>query len=250
MIEDDPNEIVGAEVTDRDGRTVGTTAEILTTLPDGSMLIRVESEFLGQPTRTLIAPKSSFDGSVVRLPCNRATIDAGPVLGNQFSTAELDELVRYYSDDGPPRPVVSPDEAHAVSVLRSEERIDARTRVRAHTLVRIRKVVVFEEQTVTVPVRRETLVVERVELDPETGTRGDGSTSGWAPALTDETNSEDGIRKDGQLLFQTTLHEERVVVTTEIVALERARLRVEVDNHEERVSAPLRREHVDVVKDT
>ncbi|WKK71888.1 DUF2382 domain-containing protein [Rathayibacter oskolensis] len=56
-----------------------------------------------------------------------------------------------------------------VSVIRSEERLEVTTVRTATERVRIRRVIVTEERTVTVSLRREELVIEREPLDGAVG---------------------------------------------------------------------------------
>ena len=98
---------------------------------------------------------------------------------------------------------MSEENENAELVLRAEEVRVATQRV-ARERVRLRRRVVTEEQTVTVPVRREVVEVVREPLD------------GGAAA-------PDGDHRDESEVL--VLHEERPVVHTEVVATERVWLR-------------------------
>ena len=114
------------------------------------------------------------------------------------------------------------------TMVRSEERVSFSTYARPTTRVRVSKRVVTEYVTQTVPVRREELVVEEEPLDPD-----DQLTLPALPA-------------PGQG-FDLVLHEERVVVTTEVVPVERVHVGVHTVAGETTVSADLRSEQVDLV---
>jgi stress response protein YsnF len=52
--------------------------------------------------------------------------------------------------------------------------------------------------------------------------------------------------KDGGVVFEVTLHQERPLVSTEIVPMERVRLAKVVHTEEQIVSGPVRKERIEV----
>ena len=112
----------------------------------------------------------------------------------------------------------------ADSMTLSEERVNVGTESRETGRVRLRKHVVTENVTKTVPVQREEVVVERVPVD------GD--------------NSDGRIDEDGETA-EVTLHEERPVVDKETVAVEEVHLGTRTVTDEETVDTEVRREEVD-----
>jgi len=127
-----------------------------------------------------------------------------------------------------PRPDPTPTPADADGdgpvVVRSEEQLTTGVESVAVRRMRIRKVVVTEERTLTVQIRREEL---HLEDEPITGG--------------EPTSSALGDRE-----VVVVLHEERPVVTTEVVAVERARIATYRVNEEQTVTDNVRREVVDV----
>ncbi len=123
-----------------------------------------------------------------------------------------------------PDPDAIPAPADGPVVVRSEEQLTTGVESVAVRRVRIRKVVVTEERTVTVQVRREEL-----HLDDEPITGGESTSS---------------ARGDREVVV--VLHEERPVLTTEVVAVERARIATYRVNEEQTVTDEVRREVVDV----
>jgi uncharacterized protein (TIGR02271 family) len=93
---------------------------------------------------------------------------------------------------------------------------------------RLRKYVTTEEQTVTVPVTREEVRVEREPI-----TEGNRSAAMSGPAISEDEH-------------EVVLHEDRPVVSTEARPVERVRLEKETVTDEERVSGEVRKEHIDV----
>jgi uncharacterized protein (TIGR02271 family) len=113
-------------------------------------------------------------------------------------------------------------------MTRSEEELRVGTSERESGTVRLKKYVVEDEVTETVPVRREEV---RVEREPITDANIDDATSG--PDISEEEH-------------EVVLHEEEPVVEKRAVPKERVRLDKDVEFDEETVSDEVRREEIDV----
>jgi uncharacterized protein (TIGR02271 family) len=114
------------------------------------------------------------------------------------------------------------------AMTRSEEHLSVGTRSEEVGRARLRKYVVTENQTETVPVSREEVRVEREPItDANVGHAMDG------PAISEEEH-------------EVTLHAERPVVEKEAVPVERVRLDKETVRDTETVSADVRKEQIDV----
>ena len=113
------------------------------------------------------------------------------------------------------------------AVVRHEERLRVGTEVVRTGRVRVRRRLVTEERTVTVPVVREEVEIDYEEV-PATALVAEAGA-----VLSDEVH-------------EIVLHEERVVVTTERVPVERVRLVRRVVAGVQVVGAPVRREAVGV----
>jgi uncharacterized protein (TIGR02271 family) len=114
------------------------------------------------------------------------------------------------------------------AMTRSEEELAVGTQTRERGRARLRKHVTTEQQTVTVPVQREEV---RVEREPITDANLDAATSG--PAISEEEH-------------EVTLREEEVVVDKRAVPKERVRLDTETVTDERQVSEEVRKEHIEV----
>jgi uncharacterized protein (TIGR02271 family) len=114
------------------------------------------------------------------------------------------------------------------AMTRSEEELRVGTQTREAGRVRLRKHVATETQTVTVPVQREEL---RVEREPITDANLDAATSG--PAISEEEH-------------EVTLREETPVVDKRAVPKERVRLDTETVTDERQVTEEVRKEHIEV----
>ncbi|NJC22597.1 uncharacterized protein (TIGR02271 family) [Arthrobacter pigmenti] len=113
------------------------------------------------------------------------------------------------------------------AMTRSEERLRVGTEDREAGRARLRKYVVTENVTETVPVQREEVRVEREPItDANRGDAYDG------PDISEEEH-------------EVTLHEERPVVEKEAVPVERVRLDKETVTDEETVSEDVRKEEVE-----
>jgi uncharacterized protein (TIGR02271 family) len=109
----------------------------------------------------------------------------------------------------------------------SEERINVGTQTREAGRARLRKYVVTENVTQTVPVSREEV---RIEREPITDANIGNATSG--PDISEEEH-------------EVILHEERPVVQKEAVPVERVRLDTETVTDEVTVSDEVRKEQID-----
>jgi uncharacterized protein (TIGR02271 family) len=118
----------------------------------------------------------------------------------------------------------APDDA----MTRSEEELHVGTREQETDKVRLRKHVVTENVTQTVPVQREEVSIER---EPITDANVGDATEG--PAISEEEH-------------EMTLSEEVPVVEKQAVPKERIRLDKDVTSDETQVSEDVRREEIDV----
>ena len=126
------------------------------------------------------------------------------------------------------------------AMTRSEERLVAATEVYEVGRARLRKYVVTEQVQITVEVRREELRLERADIPA--GSRAmveDPDVFGPAEAF---------AVPEGGPIFEVTLHEERPVVTTEIVPVERVRLVKVVQTENHVVSGEVRKERIELVE--
>jgi uncharacterized protein (TIGR02271 family) len=227
---------------------------------DGEKLGRIEEIYLdnesGEPewalvTTGMFGTKQSFvplrdaSGSDegVTVPFDKSTVKDSPTMDpdGQLSQSEEAELYRHYGLDysaadsaadetgGPGRDVSgrSTDDA----MTRSEEELRVGTAERESGRVRLRKYVVEDQVTQTVPVRREEV---RVEREPITDANRDDATSG--PDISSEEH-------------EVVLREEEVVAEKRAVPKERVRLDKDVETEEREVSETLRKEQVEVDQD-
>jgi len=118
------------------------------------------------------------------------------------------------------------------AMTRSEEHLNVGTQRVEAGRARLRKFVVTEQQTVSVPVSHEEVRIEREPItDANIGNALDG------PAISEEEH-------------EVVLHAEQPVVTTEAVPVERIKLGTETVSDTQQVTGQVRKEEVEVVDDT
>ena len=228
--------------------------------PDGPAHARDLDTETNQPewalvTTGLFGSKQSFvpisragrDGDAITVPFDKATVKDAPKVDpdGRLSEGEEQELYRHYGmdygtgsgttvdrdDDVRDPDAVGRDTSGPTTddaMTRSEEELRVGTAEREAGRVRLRKYVVEDEVTQTVPVRREEVRLEREPItDANVGDAMDG------PAISQEEH-------------EVVLHEEEPVVQKQAVPKERVRLDKEAHTDERQVSETLRKEQVDV----
>ncbi len=116
-------------------------------------------------------------------------------------------------------------------MTRSEEEVSIGTAQRERGRARLRKYIVTENVTQTVPVTREEV---RVEREPITDANVGAATTGGE--LTEEEH-------------EVVLHEEEVVTEKRVVPKERVRMDKDVQTEQREVSEEVRKEQVEIEGD-
>ena len=235
----------GQELRGTDGEKIGTIEEIYldtgTRQPEWAVI-----------TTGLFGTKQSFvpigdattsdDG--ITVPFDKATVKDAPNIDpdGQLSEPEERQLYEHYgrsynggdltgTTEGGDAGTVGRDVSGPTTddaMTRSEEELRVGTAEREAGRVRLRKVVVEDEVTQTVPVKREEV---RVEREPITDANVDRATDG--PAISEEEH-------------EVVLHEEEPVAEKRAVPKERVRLDKDTHTEEREVSDTVRREEIEV----
>ncbi|MDX6302695.1 MAG: hypothetical protein QOF53_3909 [Nocardioidaceae bacterium] len=160
---------------------------------------------------------------------NETRVGTGGTSGDSSSTGTLGNAgtggtggTEGYDTSGP-----TTDDA----MTRSEETLRVGTTSQEAGRARLRKYVTTEQETHTVPVRKEKAVLE---TEPITDANVADATSG--PDLSDEEH-------------EVVLNEERVVIDKEVTPVERVRLGTETVTEEETVTDEVRKEHIEAEGD-
>lgn len=222
----------GLPVADRSSAGVGVVADVYLGRATG------EPEFVLVDTgggREAIVPLTDAEirGGTLFVDVGADQVAAAPDAdrADELTPEREAEIYAFYGHEPPPLP---PDAAattelpsdHA-ELTRSEEQLFVGTESHVRERVTVRKRVVTEEITVTIPLRREELVVEREPIEP-------GAAE--APADAQPVDAE----------FDFVLLAEQPVIEKRLVPVEQVRVRKDVVVDEEIVSDELRKERIDV----
>jgi uncharacterized protein (TIGR02271 family) len=224
----------GRNVVDQEGTKVGRLEEVYLDQQTGRPeWLLVHTGLLGM--RSSFAPLAGarVDGEDVRIGYSKQEVKDAPSVeaDGELSQEEEARLYAHYGLDysesrsDPGRDVSGPTTDDAMT--RSEEELRVGTANRERGRARLRKYVVTEEVTQTVPVQREEV---RVEREPITDRNRDRAAAG--PDISEEEH-------------EVVLHEEEVVTEKRAVPKERVRLDKETVTDEQTVSEQVRKEQID-----
>ena len=254
---DDLTRVTGSTVVDSDGDKVGTAREVYLDDSTGQPeWVTVNTGLFGTSESFVPLAQAEIGTDGLRVPYAKSVIKDAPRLGDSghLTPEEEDELYRYYGVSGQgrtddlhlerdrettttgtagydsDRATVGHDTSGPTTddaMTRSEERLNVGTERREAGVARLRKFVTTEQQTVTVPVTKEEV---RLVTEPVTEANLAESTDG--PEITEREH-------------EVVLHEERPVVTTETVPVERVRMETDQVTETETVSGEVRKEHIE-----
>ena len=254
---DDVLQLRGQELADRDGDRIGNIEEIyLDTQTDQPEWALVNTGLFGTKSTFVPLKDATREGEALRVPFEKSQVKDAPRVDpdGKLSQREEAELYRHYgleyseseSGSGLPEGGTGTGSGtgtggdagtvgHDVSgpttddaMTRSEEEVKVGTAERESGRVRLRKYVVEEEVTKTVPVKREEV---RVEREPVTDANAGAALDG--PAISEEEH-------------EVVLHEEEPVVEKQAVPKERVRLDKDTVTDEAQVSETARKEQIDI----
>jgi len=239
-----------------DGDKIGSIEQIYLDNDTGEPeWVTVKTGLFGTKETFIPLSSAKVDGSDLRVPFTKATVRDAPKMeaDGDLNPREEEELYRYYGVTGPTgtqQPPTGEGTGHAgredrsgqtgvvghdtsgpttdKAMTRSEEQLNVGTRTEEVGRARLRKHVVTEQQTHTVPVSREEV---RVEREPITDANRGAATDG--PAISEEEH-------------EVVLHAEKPVVEKETVPVERVKLGTETVRGKETVSEEVRKEQIEV----
>ena len=253
--------VIGQDVYDEAGEKIGSASEVYLDDETGQPeWVTVTTGLFGTKESFVPIRDADLTDDGVRVPVSKDQVKDAPKIDTDghLSPQEEQELYRYYGlgtgtdehrttgqttgvagdrdDRHRHRPTgrrgtVGHDTSGPTTddaMTRSEERLNVGTRSEEVGRARLRKYVVTENVTETVPVSREEVRVEREPItDANVGNALDG------PAISEEEH-------------EVTLHAERPVVEKEAVPVERVRLDKTDRHREAQVSEDLRKEQIEV----
>jgi stress response protein YsnF len=278
----DLDEAIGSDAYDPDGAKVGRIGQVyVDDQTDEPTWASVRTGLFGTRESFVPLDGATFDGGRLTVAYPKDRIKDAPTVDadGHLSPEEEDELYAYYASTGPddstgtdpatgtervvPAQTTGPDATGSTddAITRSEERLQVGTTSGVAGRARLRKYVVVEEEQVTVPVRREKVVLETPGTDSGTDTGTDtGTGTGTGTVQTSHAEGGSGASSGAgepvpaagdadQDAPEMILHEERPVVSTETVPVERVRLDTVEETVEERVTEPVRKERVALEED-
>ncbi len=247
----------GRTVVGTDGEKIGKISEIYEDPQSGKPeWATVSSGLFGSKSNFVPLAGASAAGEDVRAQVTKDQVKDAPGLENDGELSEQEEqhLFEYYNvpyttegsttAQGAPAGDQHPDSGRTEAdreqvghdrsgrttddaMTRSEEELRVGTRQREAGRARLRKYVVTEMVTKTVPVQREEV---RIEREPITDANRDQATDG--PDISEEEH-------------EVVLHEDEVVVDKQTVAKERVRMGTETVAEDREVSEEVRKEQIE-----
>jgi stress response protein YsnF len=246
----DVHALLGRTAYAADGDRLGTiTGAYLDDATGRPSWMTVEHGGLFRTTRSFVP----LDGVEVVDGAVRAGVDADAVKraphvdeDRVLTQADEQELLRHYGITRDQAPGDTPDDApdgEPDAMTRSEEqvRVEKETVPASRAVLRTTRVV--EERTFTVPLGRDQV---QVEYEPLPNAGPAPVTAQQPPPALGQAGQAGQPGPDGDDDGWVVLYEERLVVRTEWVPVERVRLRTVGVQGEEVVNVDLRRERIDV----
>ncbi len=244
LTQDQLNGLYQADILDETGDKIGGVGQIyLDDQSDRPTWATAKTGLFGTKETFIPLDRASMSGNDLQVPYSKSYVKDAPNVDadHHISPEEEAELYRYYNldadavdvgadvgaDEDVDRGVDVDHRDHKDSVVRHEEELRVGKERVETGRVRLRKHVVTEQKTVTVPVQREEVHLESEPLQP-----GDVAAG-----------------RIGEEEVSVTLHEERPVVEKDVVAKERVGLGTEVHTEERTVSETVAKEQVEIDRD-
>jgi uncharacterized protein (TIGR02271 family) len=241
--------VIGSTAVGPDGK-LGTVSEVYLDDETGRPeWVTVRTGMFGTKETFVPLAQADITGEDLRVPYDKETVKNAPHIDSEghLSPAEETELYRYYgigTDASAPVADTTRDTVghgtggHDTSgpttddaMTRSEEHLQVGTQRVERGRARLRKYVVTENVTQTVPVAHEELRLEREPItDANIGDALDG------PAISEEEH-------------EVVLHAERPVVAKEAVPVERVRLDTETVTEQQTITEAVRKEQIELDTD-
>ncbi|HEX5730885.1 PRC and DUF2382 domain-containing protein [Microbacterium sp.] len=247
--------LVGANVTDPDGHKIGTVGQIYVDPTSGQPnWATVVTGFFGTSESFVPLDQADTVDGDLRVPYSKDFVKDAPRIDSDTDLTDGEEasLYDYYQASGtthrsgfdttanaPAGGNVDATEGYDTSgpttddaMTLSEEQLHVGTERVETGRARLRKYVVTEQETVTVPVSHEEV---RLEREPITDANVGDALAG--PDISEEEH-------------EVVLTEERPVIAKETVPVERVRLGTETVTDTEQVNAEVRKEEIELDDDT
>ena len=243
--------VIGKDVYDEAGQKIGSAGEVYLDDETGQPeWVTVRTGMFGTKESFVPIRDADLTDDGLRVPVSKDRVKDAPKIDTDghLSPQEEQELYRYYgiasgtvatdtttTDQTNTHGTVGHDTSGPTTddaMTRSEEHLQVGTERVEAGRARLRKYVVSENVTKTVPVSHEEIRVEREPItDGNVGNALDG------PAISEEEH-------------EVTLHAERPVVAKEAVPVERVRLDTQTVTEQETVNETVRKEQIELDDET
>ncbi len=233
----DPDTVTGAEVKGADGSKLGKVDTLYVDNQSGQPeWVAVKSGMFGNHLSLVPLSQAQFDGTALTVPFDKEQLKTAPHLDpdTELSPEAEQDLYKHYGLDygqpsAPPKGQGKDTSGPTTddAMTRSEEQLHVGTEQVQTGTARLRKHIVTENVSHTVPVSHEEA---RVQREPITDANRDQAMGG------SELSEEE---------HEVTLHAEQPVVTKETVPVERVKLGTETVTNEETVSDSVRKEQIE-----
>jgi uncharacterized protein (TIGR02271 family) len=232
----DPRAWVGHPVSGADGEPVGRVATVYTDPATGALTWAAVDVGGGTSALVPLNGATAEAGGGLRVPYGAQQVRTAPTFdpAANLSADDVARLSEHYAHRPTEELWTAEPEPEPGWMVRTEERLRVLTDTVVTGRVRVRKYLVTEERTFTVEVTREEISVEHEEVPPAERTALPPDDPG-APLA--------------EQVLELVRHEERVVVTKEVVPVERVRVTRRVVTKPEIVRGVVRREVLDVQQD-
>ena len=215
-----------------DGQRIGKIGQVfIDNTTDQITWVTVHTALFGMSESFVPMDAATIDGDEVTVPYDRATVKGAPRadVAVQLTVEQEDELYEYYQlaetgGGGEPSPA-----AHDGYVTRSEEQLHVGTERVEAGRARLRKYIVTEQKTVTVPVTHDEVRILREPITDPTPVEG-------------VQLSEDSI--------EVTLMQDEVLVRKDVVGVEKVKLTTEQVTDKRKVTEKVRKEKIEILGDT
>ena len=241
LSQDQVQQVIGNDAYSQDGEKIGKVGLVyMDDQTDRPEFATVNTGFFGTNESFVPISDATYADGRLTVPFSKDKVKDAPnvnVDSGHLSVDQERQLYDYYglpyseaaSDSGPGHDTSGPNTDEAMT--RSEESVRVGTTSEEAGRARLRKYVVTEEETHTIPVRKEKAVLE---TEPITDTNRDEALAG-----ADISEEE----------HEVTLREERPVVEKTTEPVERVRLGTEETTDEETVSEEVRKERIEAEGD-
>jgi uncharacterized protein (TIGR02271 family) len=249
------NDVFDAKVIDPSGEKVGSVKQVYVGPNNEPLFASVSTGLFGTSESFVPLENATVTGGELRVGYDKDKIKDAPRIDvdGDLSDAEQDRIYDYYglgagstvgtTAGDTAADFATTDVTHSAghdtsgantddAMTRSEQHLNVGTQKVQTGRARLRKHIVTEQQTVTVPVQHEEV---RLETEPITDANAGAALDG--PDLSEEEH-------------EVTLSEERVVVDKETVPVERVHLGTETVTEQQQVSEEVAHEEIELDDDS